>query len=151
MYFSHQFISVSVAVPESVYQAWELSKNAIFCSSETDFPQEKIIVYMGEKIRDTKRGSTGFSSTPKINCETFGGHSHMVITHLICFNCEHSCWLLLLWACNSTECSHPFMLLCHVLTEKTHEYSECFDSFTMSFTQVVSHGKNFYDHSYASK
>lgn len=57
---------------------------------------------------------------PKINCETFRGHSHMAITHLSCFNCEHSCWLLLLWAGSSTECSHPFVLLCHVLTEKKH-------------------------------
>ena len=61
-----------------------------------------------------KKGSTSF------NCSEYPWNIWnaftRVIACLIHFNCEHSCWLLLLRAGISTECCQSYMLLCCALT-----------------------------------
>ena len=70
----------------------------------------------------------------------------MVVARLRCCNCEHSGWLLLLWAVISAERSDSAPCF-------DKEKIECFNSFerfTISVAQVVNHGEKFDDSDYAS-
>ena len=84
-----------------------------------NFCGDKRTVRKGKKLgaKKQKEGSTGFISTPNTR-KTFGARSHVAISHLSCFNCEHSCWLLLSQAGICAEQSNSYMLLHHVLTMK---------------------------------
>ena len=86
--------------------------NKNICVSESDLPEGKNCPW-GRKTEGTTKENTGFSSAQN-TCKIYGVCSRVAVAHLSCFNCEHSHWLLLLWA----ECNHSYTLLHHVLTTK---------------------------------
>ena len=51
----------------------------------------------GRKTEGTKKENAGFSSAQN-TCKIYGVCSRVAVAQLSCFNCQHSHWLLLMWA-----------------------------------------------------